>query len=137
MEDVETFIDAVIYERGSLKCDKVTLVPHGTAFSEDLIAAARVATVSDKISRIVNLAPCLDINTSTFVIQEGELPSYEMLYKIFMELPSLPQDLSSPAMVEWCGTGTTIYSYICNQLQPAIASGAFAEGSLYYYQHVH
>lgn len=105
-----------------------------------MIAAARVASVSDKISRIVNLAPCLDINTATFVIQEGELPSYEMLYKIFMELPSLPQDLSSPTMQAWCNQGNggpTIYSYICNQLAPAIASGSFTEGSLYYYQHIH
>ena len=50
LSDIEAFVDKIIEERGSKNCDKVTLVPHGTSFSEDLVAATRVAGLANKVN---------------------------------------------------------------------------------------
>lgn len=50
LTDVEAFVDKIIEERGGANCDKVTLVPHGTSMSEDLVAAARVPGLATKVN---------------------------------------------------------------------------------------
>ena len=66
-EDIASILDMIIEERIDRECSKVTLVTHGTAANEALVAASIDSNSwSSKVSKIVNLAPCLNTELENF-----------------------------------------------------------------------
>ena len=76
-EDIPAFVDKIIDVRlnTGAGCDKVTLVPHGSAVNAALVAALRVPEIAGKVERITALAPCLQINTKEFFNNEVDIES--------------------------------------------------------------
>ena len=133
LNDIEAFVDKIIEVRGADLCDKVTMVPHGTGFSEDLVAAARVAGIANKVGQITSLAPCLDINTSEFAVGTGEMPTMEAVYGRLSTLPIYPAGISDPVLEAFCDFDAA-NTFICNTIiKPALAKGYYKELSNYYY----
>ena len=75
-------VDKVISERAE-NCEKVTLLTHSTASSSALVAAVSdEVQLSARVGKIVNLAPCMEIDAKDFWLPVRDLASIEAFYTI-------------------------------------------------------
>lgn len=79
MEDFSTMIDAIIAHRWDY-CNKVTLVTHSTGANAALVLAASDPLFSERVERIVTLAPCLLTNLDKFWLPLKDIESVEIFY---------------------------------------------------------
>ena len=81
-EDVSTMVDKIIESRYE-SCTKVTLVTHSSAANSSLALATNASkNLSEKVSQIVTLAPCLQINFDEFWLPVRDLASIEAFYEL-------------------------------------------------------
>ena len=80
-EDYPLFVDKIIEERQDVSCSKVTLVAHSGAANEATYMAIDPAMAA-KVGKLVTLAPCINMFTSSFAINEGDLPAYYAVYEV-------------------------------------------------------
>ena len=66
-EDVNSMLDKIIEERIDRSCNKVTLVTHSTGANSSLSSASLNPDLwSSKVSKLINLAPCLKMDLNNF-----------------------------------------------------------------------
>ena len=81
-EDVNSMVDKIISERYD-SCDKVTLVTHSTAANSALVLASNLEkNISERVSKIVTLAPCLSVNITDFWLPLRDLASIAAFYEL-------------------------------------------------------
>ena len=100
-------VDKVIEQRVG-QCEKVTLLTHSTAANSVLVAATSdYVQLSARVGKIVNLAPCLQIDTTQFWLPVRDLASIEAFYSM-LELSgvhSLFGNINDPILQAFCQSG--------------------------------
>ena len=141
-EDVVAMIDSIIALRNTpedLGCSKVTVVTHSSGANQILVAAQDPTTALDtKVSKIVTIAPCLNININEFWLPLRDIASVQAFYAAMAQFGIT--NLFGPdteAMIEpFCNAGG-VYSQICNvYLRPAVMNTTASRSSLKNFAHI-
>ena len=75
-------MDKILESRKNASCSKVTLVAHSGAANQAACMALEPG-MSDKVGKLVTLAPCINTNIGTFAVKENDLPAYYAVYDVF------------------------------------------------------
>ena len=137
--DIPAMVDTIRDNRlGS--CSRVAVVGHSSGANATLVAALNPA-LSDKVSRIVNMAPCLNVNFDEFWMDQRDIASVSMLYSYFTLNGICSFDTASiDTMEAFCANLNNIglVTYVCNNfIEPAFTNPDIKEPSLKAFQHVH
>lgn len=137
--DIPAMVDTVLAERPR-SCSRVAVVGHSSAANATLVTALGEG-MSDKVSRIVNLAPCINVNIDNFWIDLRDIASVSMLYNYF-ELNGLCSfdKTSISTMEEFCMNPQNmgLVTYCCNNfIEPAFLNPDMKEPSMRVFQHIH
>ena len=81
--DLPAQIDTIMAARAGQPCSKVTLLTHSTGANTALYSTCENPIMQEKVSRIVNLAPCFFLNTSYLELRLEDPPSYSFFTDLF------------------------------------------------------
>lgn len=81
MFDIPSMVDTIQAMRPN-SCSRVALVGHSSGANATLVSALEPG-MSDKVSRIINTAPCLQIDYENFWMDQRDIESVSMLYSYF------------------------------------------------------
>ena len=139
-DDVESMLAKIIEERIDRACSKVTLVTHGTGANSSLAAASLNPDVwSSKVSKIINLAPCLQVDVGNFWLPVRDLQSIDAFYSI-LNLSGV-RDFFGPGMVEdvapFCAAGPQQQAICDFYIYPNVGNPKYRQSGLLEIKNVH
>ena len=108
-------VNVIISDRVTT-CEKVTLVTHSTAANSSLAAASYPnLLLSERVGKIVNLGPCMQINLDNFWLPVRDLTSIAAFYSSLKTagVNSIFSDISDPDLQSYC-TSDSFSTAICN-----------------------
>ena len=139
MFDIPAMVDTVRANR-PMSCSRVALVGHSSGANATLVSALD-PTMSDKVSRIVNLAPCLQINYDNFWMDQRDIASVSMLYNYFQLNGICSFDDTQISTVEdFCMNPNNLglVTFCCSSyLEPSFLNPNMKEPAMRAFQHIH